>query len=216
MKYGMVHVVDDDDAVRDSLVALLRTAGFNVLAHAGGEDFLRHYNPEQTLCVLLDVRMPGMDGITLHEKMMVSSDAPPVIIITGHGDVAMAVQAMKRGAFDFVEKPFEAEVLVQRVEAAAKWREITCRERARVADANKRLDSLTPRERDVLRQLLLGRSNKAIARELGLSPRTVEVHRARIMEKTGAQGLSQLVRMAIAAGLESEVSWEPGETNSHT
>lgn len=216
MTERIVHVVDDDDAVRDSLVALLGTSGFEVQAHASAREFLKHYDPESTSCVLLDVRMPEMDGIALHEKMMANGDAPPVIIITGHGDVAMAVQAMKRGAFDFVEKPFEADTLVQRVKAATRWGEITRQERARSAEANKRLSALTPREMDVLRELLRGSSNKAIARELGLSPRTVEVHRSRIMEKTGAEGVSQLVRIAIAAGLESEISWDIGETNGHT
>ena len=126
-------------------------------------------------------------------------------MITGHGDVTMAVRAMKAGAFDFVEKPFSPRALVERVEAAARWAATNRAERQRTEEAHARLGTLTPREMDVLKQLLIGHPNKVIARELGLSPRTVEVHRARVMEKTGAESLSHLVRMAIAAGLDLEI-----------
>ena len=200
-----VHVVDDDDAVRDSLEALLGASGFDTVTHANGPLFLNAYNPDATLCVLLDVRMPQMDGLEVQEHIASRGDAPPVIIITGHGDVTMAVRAMKAGAFDFVEKPFVPRALVERVEAAVRWAATSRAERQRTEDAHMRLGALTPREMDVLRQLLIGHANKVIARELGLSPRTVEVHRARVMEKTGAESLSHLVRMAIAAGLDLEI-----------
>jgi two-component system, LuxR family, response regulator FixJ len=200
-----VHVVDDDDAVRDSLEALLIASGFPTVTHASGPVFLNAYNPDATLCVLLDVRMPHMDGLEVQESIAGRGDAPPVIMITGHGDVNMAVRAMKAGAFDFVEKPFMPKALVERVEAAARWAATSRAERQRTEDAHMRLGALTPREMDVLKQLLIGHANKVIARELGLSPRTVEVHRARVMEKTGAESLSHLVRMAIAAGLDLEL-----------
>jgi two-component system response regulator FixJ len=200
-----VHVVDDDDAVRDSLEALLGASGFETVTHSDGPAFLSSYDPEITLCVLLDVRMPQMDGLEVQEWIAQRGDAPPIIIITGHGDVTMAVRAMKAGAFDFVEKPFNPRALVERVEAAVRWAAIGRAERQRTEEAHARLGALTPREMDVLKQLLIGHPNKVIARELGLSPRTVEVHRARVMEKTGAESLSHLVRMAIAAGLDLEL-----------
>jgi two-component system response regulator FixJ len=200
-----VHVVDDDDAVRDSLEALLAASGFDAVTHASGMTFLNSYDPEATLCVLLDVRMPNMNGLEVQERIAQRGDAPPVIMITGHGDVTMAVRAMKAGAFDFVEKPFSPRALVERVEAAVRWAETNRAERQRMEDAISRLEALTPREMDVLKQLLIGHPNKVIARVLGLSPRTVEVHRARVMEKTGAESLSHLVRMAIAAGLDMKI-----------
>lgn len=200
-----VHVVDDDDAVRDSLEALLLASGFETVTHAHGLAFLDVYNPDATLCVLLDVRMPQLSGLDVQERLAQKGDTPPVIMITGHGDVTMAVKAMKNGAFDFVEKPFNPKALVERVEAAVRWATTNRAERQRAEDALSRLGTLTPREMDVLKQLLIGHPNKVIARELGLSPRTVEVHRARVMEKTGAESLSHLVRMAIAAGLDLEI-----------
>jgi two-component system, LuxR family, response regulator FixJ len=200
-----VHVVDDDDAVRDSIEALLLASGYPTTTHSSGPSFFRHYAPESALCVILDVYMPGMDGLEVQERIVSLGDAPPVIMVTGHGDVSMAVRAMKAGAFDFVEKPFNPKTLIERVEAAARWAEASRAERQRAEDAHARLGALTPREMDVLKQLLIGHPNKVIARELGLSPRTVEVHRARVMEKTGAESLSHLVRMAIAAGLDFQL-----------
>lgn len=200
-----VHIIDDDDAVRDSLEALLSSSGFAVVTHCNGSRFFASYDPEATLCVILDVCMPGMDGLEVQERIARRGDAPPVIMITGHGDVTMAVRAMKCGAFDFVEKPFNPQALVERVEAAARWAAASRAERRRSGEAHARLGTLTPREMDVLKQLLIGHPNKVIARELGLSPRTVEVHRARVMEKTGAESLSHLVRMAIAAGIDLNV-----------
>lgn len=200
-----IFVVDDDEAVRDSLEVLLQTAGYTVETFEGGEAFLAKYNPARIVCIILDVRMPDANGVELHEQLMRMGEAPPVIIITGHGDVAMAVRAMKGGAFDFIEKPFEPDALVERVEAAIDWGRSNVEDRVRADEARHKLSALTPRETDVLKQLVIGRPNKVIARELGLSPRTVEIHRARVMEKTGAESLSHLVRMAIVAGVEPDL-----------
>ncbi len=203
-KEKAVYVVDDDDAVRDSLEALLCASGYDVVTFGDATSFLKAYDPDSILCLLLDVRMPDADGIELLEQLAAMGDLPAIVIITGHGDVAMAVRAMKAGAFDFIEKPFEPDALVERVAAAARWGETLRDNRRKAEEARAKFNTLTPRETDVLKQLVIGRPNKVIARELGLSPRTVEIHRARVMEKTGAESLSHLVRMAIAAGVEPE------------
>jgi two-component system response regulator FixJ len=199
-----VCVIDDDDAVRDSLQALLSNAGFNVLTYGESAGFLEEYSPESTSCALIDVRMPGIDGMELLEQLAAMDNMPPIVIITGHGEVEMAVRAMKIGAFDFIEKPFEPDALIERVNAAVRWGEDQIAEKRKVDEAKTRLMALTPRETDVLKCLLTGLSNKAIARELDLSPRTVEVHRARVMDKTKAESLSHLVRLSLKAGLEPE------------
>jgi two-component system response regulator FixJ len=194
-----VIVVDDDAAVRDSLQAMLEAEGFAVELFADARAFLDGYRPLADACLLIDVRMPGVDGIELLGKLATRPSAPPVIIITGHGDVPMAVEAMKLGAVDFIEKPFAAATIVGSIRdalAAAGRGTATGREMA------PRLARLTEREREVLEQLVIGHSNKAIARELGISPRTVEIHRARVMEKMQADSLSHLVRLALAAGLD--------------
>ena len=197
-----VVVVDDDDAVRDSLQALLEAEGFAVQTFAAAADFLEGYQPTPNSCLLIDVRMPGMDGLELLTRLATRVSSPPVIMMTGHGDVPMAVMAMKLGAVDFIEKPFVAGTLVRSIRDAL----AACRPAATAThDTDRRLARLTGRERDVLVQLVFGRSNKEIALELGISPRTVEIHRARVMEKMQAQSLSHLVRMALAAGID------PGE-----
>ncbi|HEX2478413.1 MAG TPA: response regulator FixJ [Geminicoccaceae bacterium] len=197
-----VVVVDDDDAVRDSLQAMLEAEGFAVETFAAAADFLEGYRPASNSCLVIDVRMPGMDGIELLTKLATRVSSPPVIMMTGHGDVPMAVMAMKLGAVDFVEKPFAAAALVRSIRDAL----ATCRPASTAThEIDGRLARLTGRERDVLEQLVVGRSNKEIALELGISPRTVEIHRARVMEKMQAQSLSHLVRMALAAGID------PGE-----
>jgi two-component system response regulator FixJ len=197
-----VVVVDDDEAVRDSLQAMLEAEGFAVETFAAAEDFLESYAPKPDSCLLVDVRMPGMDGIELLTKLATRVNSPPVIMITGHGDVPMAVMAMKLGAVDFVEKPFAAATLERSIRDAL----AVCRPASTAtSEIDRRLARLTQREREVLEQLVVGRSNKAIALELGISPRTVEIHRARVMEKMQADSLSHLVRMALAAGID------PGE-----
>ena len=199
-----VCVVDDDDAVRDSLQALLGVTGANVLTYPDARTFLESYQPENISCALIDVRMPGIDGIELLELLAKRGNLPPIVIITGHGEVKMAVRALKIGAFDFIEKPFEPDALIERVNAAIRWGEDNLAEKQKVDEAKAHLAPLTPRETDVLECLLAGLSNKAIASKIELSPRTVEVHRAHIMEKTGADSLSHLVRICLLAGLEPE------------
>ena len=197
-----VVVVDDDEAVRDSLQAMLEAEGFAVETFADASRFLEGYRSTPNSCLLIDVRMPGMDGIELLTRLATRVSSPPVILITGHGDVPMAVRAIKLGAMDFIEKPFSAETIMRSIRAAL----AICRAApAAEPEADRRFARLTEREREVLEQLVVGRSNKAIALELGISPRTVEIHRARVMEKMQAQSLSHLVRMALAAGID------PGE-----
>jgi two-component system response regulator FixJ len=197
-----VVVVDDDEPVRDSLQAMLEAEGFAVETFADADRFLEAYRPTPNSCLLIDVRMPGLDGIELLTKLATRVSSPPVILITGHGDVPMAVRAIKLGAVDFIEKPFAAQTIIRSIREAL----AACRPAATTGqETERRLARLTEREREVLEQLVVGRSNKAIALELGISPRTVEIHRARVMEKMQAQSLSHLVRMALAAGLD------PGE-----
>jgi two-component system, LuxR family, response regulator FixJ len=202
----LVHVVDDDDAVRDSLQALLRSSGFSVRAHNCAKAFFNDYKPETTGCVLVDMRMPDATGLEVQDQLATMPDVPPTIVITGHADIRMAVDAMKRGAIEFMEKPVDPAALLDQVGKAVKRRDYELGEQRKMEEAQARLGVLTPRERDVLKHLLDGRPNKLIARELGLSPRTVEIHRARVMEKTGAGSLSKLVRMALAAGIDPELS----------
>jgi len=202
----VVHILDDDDAVRDSLFTLLRSAGFSVRAHNCAKAFFADYRPDETGCVLVDMRMPDATGAEVQERIARLPDAAPIIIITGHADIRMAVTAMKRGAVEFLEKPVDPHTLLDFVDKAVKRREYALGEREKIEEAQAKIGVLTPREKDVLKHLLIGRPNKIIARELGLSPRTVEIHRARVMEKTGAGSLPRLVRMALAAGLDPELT----------
>jgi two-component system response regulator FixJ len=196
-----VHVIDDDEAVRHSLAFLFETAGLAVCCHESAEAFLRLAPELKGGCVLTDLRMPGIDGLALQRRLGELGVRLPVIVMTGHGEVAIAVQALKAGAADFIEKPFDDETLLAAVRAALDADRRT-RERQRERDAiAARLAGLTPRERQVLERLVAGQPNKTIAHELGASPRTIEVHRARVMEKMGARSLSELVRMALDAGL---------------
>ena len=197
-----IAVIDDDDAVRDSLGALLEAEGYAVTSYASGPAFLESLAEAPPACALVDVRMPGMDGLELQRRLADVAPSLPVIIITGHGDIAMAVRAIKAGAVDFVEKPFQDGTILDGIALALASREEVLSREARRRDIGRRLDRLTAREREVFERLARGLSNKAVARDLGISPRTVEVHRARVMEKLQAISLSHLVRMAMIAEVE--------------
>ncbi len=198
----IVFVVDDDDAVRDSLCALLESDGFKTEGFATGQAFLDTYSPDDSGCLIVDVQMPGMSGLELQARLAAQQIDVPIIVITGHGDVPIAVQALKAGALDFFEKPFTDDTILDSVRRALEHSEQLQKEKSLAADAAARIARLTAREHDVLEQLVTGRPNKVIAYELGISPRTVEIHRARVMEKMQARSLSHLVRMALAVGIE--------------
>jgi len=194
---ALVHVVDDDDAVRDSLTLLLESAGFAVRTYSSATALLAAL-PGIAGCILTDVRMPEMDGLALQRHLAEAGVRLPVIVMTGHGDVPIAVEALKTGASDFLEKPFDDSQLLAAVTNAIAASERTRDEVEAVADITRKLAILTPREREVLEKLVEGLPNKTIAYDLGSSPRTIEVHRARVMEKMGARSLPELVRMTIA------------------
>lgn len=193
----VVHVVDDDGAIRDALVLLLEAAGHTACAHADGATFLEALDPVQPGCVVADVRMPGLSGLDVQRVLRDRRVDLPVIIITGHADVAMAVQALKDGAADFIEKPFDEDVLLSAVGRALDSGARAFRERRQLDDIVSRAATLTPREREVMDLVVQGYPNKAVAVELCISARTVEIHRGRVMEKMGAASLSDLVRMAL-------------------
>jgi two-component system response regulator FixJ len=195
----MVHVVDDDDAVRDSLTLLLESAGLTARTYSSPTQLLAS-PPTPPGCVLTDVRMPDMDGLTLQRHLADAGVRLPVIVMTGHADVPLAVDALKAGAADFLEKPFDDTQLLAAIASAIAASQRSYDEDAAIADATARLATLTPRETEVLQLLVQGLPNKTIAYDLGASPRTVEVHRARIMEKMGVRSLAELVRLTIAVG----------------
>jgi len=196
---AVVHLIDDDDGVRQSLAFLLTTAGLAVRVYESGVAFLAALNTLQPGCIVSDVRMPGIDGLELQRRLKDLGVHLPVIIITGHADVPLAVEAMKAGAIDFIEKPFDDELLLAAIQVALdRYDEIGHRE-TEIAQIQAKLQSLSAREREVLDGLLAGYPNKTIAYDLKLSPRTVEVHRANVMTKMGATSLSSLVRMALLA-----------------
>lgn len=198
----LIYIVDDDDAVRDSLEALLLAEGFDVLGFGSAEAFLSDGKPSSAACCLLDVRMPGKDGLTLLGELGDWSLTTPIIVMTGHGDVPMAVKAMKLGAVDFIEKPFDAHAMLTAIRTSLRPPGDKVKKGAIDPDLAHNIERLTPRERDVMEHLVAGRSNKEAGRKLGISPRTVEIHRARLMEKMTADNLAQLVRMALDAGIE--------------
>jgi two-component system response regulator FixJ len=197
-----VFIVDDDAAVRDSLQTLLEVEGYRTASFGSGLDFLEAFDAKRPGCLLADVRMPDMSGLDLQEILNERGSILPVIIITGHGDVPMAVRAMKAGAIDFIEKPFADTAILDSVRRALAAANRTSADHGLAAEAEARLQSLTPREREVLERLVVGRANKVIAFELSISPRTVEIHRARVMEKMQADSLSHLVRLALAAQVQ--------------
>jgi two-component system, LuxR family, response regulator FixJ len=196
-----VHIIDDDEALRDSLTFLLRTVRLDVLSYPSAAAFLETLPDANLSCVITDVRMPGMSGIDLLRNLRERKISVPVIVITGHGDIPLAVEAMKIGAIDFLEKPFDDEVLIASVKAALRQKEGEARRHGERAEIESRLATLSSRERDVLGGLVAGRANKQIAYDLGISPRTVEIYRANLMSKMQAGSLSDLVRMALIAGV---------------
>jgi len=197
-----VFVVDDDEGVRNSLRFLLKSVGLATRTLDSASEFLDAYKASQPGCLVLDVRMPGMSGLELQQQLNLRGAVIPVIFITGHGDIPMAVEAMQQGAFDFLQKPFRDQDLIDRIQRAL---ERDAKNRAALdqhVKIRERLESLTPREREVLALMTRGKPNKIMAAELGVSQRTVEIHRARVMEKSGATSLAQLVRMVM--DLEAE------------
>jgi two-component system response regulator FixJ len=196
-----VHVIDDDEAMRDSLAFLLDIRGFETALYESADAFLAALPTLARGCILTDVRMPGLSGLELVGQLKERGIALPVIVMTGHGDVPMAVEAMKAGVVDFIEKPFEDDALLSAIERALASGPAAAAPSARRADAEHRLRELSPRERDVLSGVIEGKSNKVIALELSISPRTVEIYRANLMSKTGARNMAELMRIALAAGL---------------
>lgn len=197
----IVHVIDDDDALRESLAFLLRSAKIDVQSYPSATAFLDALPPPRAGCVITDVRMPGLSGLDLLRRLKDLKVAIPVIVVTGHGDVALAVEAMKIGAVDFLEKPFDDEVLLASVRAALRQHDGVIKRSSERAEIESRLAALSNRETDVLKGLVAGQANKQIAYDLGISPRTVEIYRANLMNKMQAGSLSDLVRMALVAGI---------------
>ncbi len=194
----LVHLVDDDESVRRSVGFMLKTSGYQVRAYESGVDLLKAGALEPG-CVLLDIRMPGMDGLQVQAELAGKGANLPVVIMTGHGDVTLAVQAMKSGAVDFIEKPFEKAILLEAIEHGFDRLRKSTQRQDRAQDATTKLRALTPREREVLDGLAKGLPNKTIAFDLGISPRTVEIHRANLMAKLGVRSLSEALRIIFAA-----------------
>lgn len=199
-----VFIVDDDDAVRGSLRLLLKSAGLPSVVLSSAQEFLDLWHPEQPGCLILDVRMPSMSGIELQTELNRRGAIIPVIFISGHGDIPMAVEAIQHGAFDFLSKPFRDQDLIDRVQRAISLDAQNRKALTEKETLRSRYDSLTPREQEVLRLVTQGKPNKVMAGDLGVSQRTVEIHRARVMEKMGAASLAQLVRMTIDLEINRE------------
>lgn len=204
----VVHLVDDDAAIRRSAGFMLKTSGYQVQTYESGVEFLKHAGKLKHGCILLDIRMPGMDGLEVQQVLQDNGITLPVIIMTGHGDVSLAVRAMKAGAVDFIEKPFGKEALKSSLDEGFRrlsQKEITGK---REKDAQVRLQALTPREREVLNGLAQGLPNKTIAYDLGISPRTVEIHRANLMTKLSVRSLSEVLRIVFdAQGFLTDKPW---------
>jgi two-component system, LuxR family, response regulator FixJ len=193
----LVHVIDDDEAVRDSISMLFETENIEHVVYSSATDFLNAYSDAMCGCLVLDVRMPNMTGLELQEALNKRHSTLPIIFITGHGDIPMAVEAMRRGALDFLRKPFGEDDLLQRVNEALK-RATEVRDVRKVrAEAQTHFETLSPREKEVFERIASGQANKFVAAELGISERTVEIHRSQVMRKMGARSLAQLVRMKI-------------------
>lgn len=207
----LVYVVDDDDEVRDALRTLVHSADLNVETYASAEAFLEHVRPKRPGCLILDLNMPGLSGLDLQRQLSANQIELPIIMLTGEGTVPAAVEALQGGAVDFIEKPADPPTLLQRIQQAierdvARLRE--CEQRATVAN---RLDTLTPREREVMDLIVTGSANKVIAIDLGISERTVELHRSRVMKKLGARSVAELIRAVLSAKSAPGQSEQPGD-----
>ena len=200
-RQAIVFVVDDDDAVRNSLRLLLKSAGLPTTAFASAHEFLAGWTADQPGCLVLDVRMPGMSGLEVQEELNRRGAIIPVIFISGHADVPMAVEAIQHGAFDFLQKPFSDQDLIDRIQRALAADADNRRALQQLDELRTRYASLTPREQEVLVLVTDGRANKVMAGDLGVSQRTIEIHRARVMEKMGARSVAQLVRMTLDLGI---------------
>jgi two-component system, LuxR family, response regulator FixJ len=194
-----IYVVDDDDGMRRALDALLSTVGYRTAVFSRPSEFLAQFKPETHSCLVLDIRMPEMSGLEVQQQLNRRGSMLPVIFITGHGDVPMAVQAMKEGAFEFIQKPFRDQDLLDRINHALKQDADNRTNAARRSEVQHRLESLTPREKQVMDFIVDGSANKVIAIDLGLSERTVEIHRAKVMEKMGARSIAHLVKLHLTA-----------------
>ena len=196
---AVIFIVDDDDGMRRGMDFLVASAGYRAVSFASAEDFLEYFRPDMRGCLLLDVRMPGMGGLELQQQMAARKIRLPVIIVTAFANVPMAVRAVQAGAFDFVEKPFEGSDLLDRIRRALARENREWEDAGTQRQLRRRIATLTPREREVMDMVVTGLLNKEIAAELGISIKTVENHRASVMQKTGADGLAALVRMSLAA-----------------
>ncbi len=195
----LIYIVDDDDAVRRSVKFMLSHTGFQTRKMSSGDEFLKNVKPSERGCVLLDVRMPGMDGLEVQEHMIKNGIDMPIIILTGHGDIEIAVKAMRAGALNFIEKPYKKDALLAAIDEAFHQLDNNDLKEMAASDASMRLSCLTGRERDVLNGLLKGFPNKTIAFDLGISPRTVEIYRANMMEKLRVKSLAEALRIGFAA-----------------
>ena len=193
-----VYVVEDDEAVRDSLELLLKSDGKPVKTYDNANAFLKDYSEKMAGCIVLDIRMPGMDGMELQKKLNEKHSILPIIFVTGHGDVPMAVDAMKEGAVDFIQKPYREEALLQKIEAALEQDKEQRKTLGDKQEILRRVKSLTPREHEIMDRMIAGQANKVIAIELEISQRTVEIHRSRVMHKMGTHSLAHLVRMVLS------------------
>ncbi|MFN2361199.1 MAG: response regulator FixJ [Marinobacter sp.] len=193
-----VYVVEDDEAVRDSLELLLKSDGKPVSTYDNANAFLKDYSDKMAGCIVLDIRMPGMDGMELQKKLNEKHSILPIIFVTGHGDVPMAVDAMKEGAVDFIQKPYREEALLQKIEAALEQDREQRKTLGEKQEILRRVKSLTPREHEIMDRMIAGQANKVIAIELEISQRTVEIHRSRVMHKMGTHSLAHLVRMVLS------------------
>jgi len=198
-KNSIVYIVDDDQAIRHAMGLLLKSVGLQHQVFASADEFLESYTGNSNGCLVLDIRMPGLSGLELQQKLIDKGSSLPIIFISGHGDIPMAVEAIQKGAFDFIQKPFRDQELLDQISEALSTARLQKAERDQRLDIQDRIATLTKREHEVLDLVVTGKPNKIIAHELGVSQRTIEIHRARVMEKMCAKSLAELVRMHMAA-----------------